>query len=116
MSKPANRRSGNPAVRAAAAGEPKVAPRRPRGYALLAWLHRRPRWLVPLLTVVLTLGGMFLPPLLGGLCLLVVAGFLSWLAALAWPRLGGGARIVRIIVIGMVVAVAFARMTGQWVA
>jgi hypothetical protein len=89
-------------------------PQRPPGFGLLVWLHRQPRWLVPVLTVLLTLGGLFLPPVPGGLCLLVVAVFLAWLASLAWPRLGAGGRVVRVAVIALVAAVAVARMTGVW--
>lgn len=89
-------------------------PERPPGFGLLVWLHGQPRWLVPVLTVLLTLGGLFLPPVAGGLCLLVVAVFLGWLASLAWPRLGAGSRLVRVAVIALVAAVAVARMAGAW--
>lgn len=83
---------------------------------MLLWMHRQPRWLVPVATVLLTLGGMFLPPIAGGLCLLLVAVFLGWLASLAWPRLGTVARAGRVLIILVVIAVAAARMTGIWVA
>lgn len=71
--------------------------------------------MVPVATVLLTLGGMFLPPLLGGLCLLLVAAFLGWLGSLAWPRLSAGARAGRVVIVLVVAAVAVARMTGAWV-
>ena len=84
MSKPASHRSGNPAKRAAAARAPRKPSPHGRSRALLTWLARQPKWLVPLLTVVLTMGGMFLPPVPGGLCLLVVA------AAIASTPVGQG--------------------------
>lgn len=114
--RPPNPRSGNPAKRAAAddARSQPAPASRPRGYRLLAWLHRQPKWLVPVLTVLLTLGGLFLPSVWGGACLLVVAAFLGWLASLAWPRLGVAARMVRVAVITLVVAVAAARIAGLW--
>jgi hypothetical protein len=116
VSKPAYHRSGNPAKRAASERLRRHPQRRSRSESALAWLNRRPRWFVPVFTVLLTLGGMFLPPVPGAVCLLVVAAFLGWLASLAWPRLTAAGRIGRMLLIGAVVGVAIARVTGIWVA
>jgi hypothetical protein len=86
----------------------------PRSYAVLKRLHAMPRWTVPLATVVLVFVGLYAGPLLGGLCLAAVAGFLGWLAFLAWPELGRGGRVVRALVVGMVTGVALARLLGVW--
>ncbi|MPZ97618.1 MAG: hypothetical protein GEU96_22545, partial [Propionibacteriales bacterium] len=87
MSKPSEphpnaRRSGNPAKRASAASAPRPAQTTPRSYAALSWLTAQPKLLVPVATVALVLGGLFLPRALGALCLLVVAAFLGWLGYL----------------------------------
>lgn len=85
-----------------------------RSYGLLSRLHAMPRWIVPAFTVALVLAGMFSPPVIGGLCLLVVAAFLLWLAYLAWPELPRSGRFSRLLIIGIVAGVAIARMTGTW--
>lgn len=81
---------------------------------MLTRLHAMPRWTVPLATVVLVFVGLFTGPVLGGLCLLVVAAFLGWLAYLAWPQLSRGGRIGRSLVLGILTGVALARMSGFW--
>lgn len=116
MSKPASHRSGNPAKRAAAARAPRKPSPGGRSRALLTWLAHQPKWLVPVLTVVMSMGGMFLPPVPGGLCLLAVALFLGWLAWLAWSTLSTAGRIVRVLIIGVVVGIALGRIAGIWVA
>lgn len=85
-----------------------------RSYALLRRLHAMPRWTVPVATVLLVFAGLYASPVLGGLCLLVVAVFLTWLAYLAWPQLGRSARLVRLLVLGMLTGVAVARLLGLW--
>ncbi|MGH3354958.1 MAG: DUF6703 family protein [Nocardioidaceae bacterium] len=85
-----------------------------RSYALLARLHRMPRWVVPAATVLLVLAGLYAGPVLGGLCLLLVAVFLLWLAYLAWPQLGRGARLVRLLMLAIVTGVAVTRILGAW--
>lgn len=85
-----------------------------RSYAALTRLHAMPRWTVPVATVVLVFVGLYAGPILGGICLLVVAAFLGWLAYLAWPRLGGIGRVGRCLVLALVTGVALARLTGLW--
>jgi hypothetical protein len=85
-----------------------------RSYTVLRRLHALPRWVVPLATAVLVFVGLYSGALIGGLCLLVVAGFLGWLVYLSWPRLGRGARLVRLLVLGLVVGSALARLSGLW--
>jgi hypothetical protein len=86
----------------------------PRSYAVLKRLHAMPRWTIPLSTVVLVFVGLFAGRVLGGLCLLAVAAFLGWLAYLAWPQLSRGARLLRMLVLGLVVGAAVARLSGLW--
>jgi hypothetical protein len=102
---------------------PQTAPSRPfggrgrvheRSYAALTRLHAMPRWTVPVATVVLVFVGLYAGPVLGGICLLVVAAFLGWLAYLAWPKLGSGGRVGRCLVLGLLAGFALARLTGLW--
>jgi hypothetical protein len=102
---------------------PQTAPSRPfggrgrvheRSYAALTRLHAMPRWTVPVATVVLVFVGLYAGPVLGGICLLVVAAFLGWLAYLAWPKLGSSGRVGRCLVLGLLVGFALARLTGLW--
>ncbi|HET7326539.1 MAG TPA: DUF6703 family protein [Nocardioidaceae bacterium] len=119
MSKPANRRSanrrsGNPAKRAAAKAALGQHSARPRSYPLLAWLHRQPRWLLPVATVLLALGGLYLPRIVGGICLLLAAALLGLLTSLAWPAISMGTRVIRVVITLLAAAAAVARMTGTW--
>lgn len=85
-----------------------------RSYAALTRLHALPRWTVPVATVVLVFVGLYAGPILGGLCLLMVAAFLGWLAYLAWPKLGGAGRLGRCLVLGLLAGFALTRLTGFW--
>lgn len=91
---------------------------RPRGgrrsLAVLRRLHAMPRWAVPLATVVMAFVGLYAGPVVGGLCLLAIAGFLGWLAFLAWPQLGAGGRAMRGFAVALVTLVGLARLTGLW--
>lgn len=80
---------------------------------LLVLLHRMPRVVFAALPLLLLVGGAFLPvaialPMLG-LALLL----LGWLAFLSWPRAEGGAKLMRLIVPGLVVAIAVLRLSGS---
>lgn len=117
------RRSASGSQNRAAAGGPPGVRSRPfggrvrggrRSYAVLKRLHAMPRWAVPLATAVLVFVGLYAGPTIGGLCLLAVAGFLGWLAYLGWPQLSGGARVLRMLVLGVLGGVALARLSGLW--
>ena len=81
---------------------------------MLKRLHAMPRWTIPLATVVLVFVGLFAGPIIGGLCLLVLAAFLGWLAYLAWPKLKRRDRLIRLLVLGMLTGVAVAQLSGTW--
>ena len=81
---------------------------------MLKRLHAMPRWTIPLATVVLVFVGVYAGPLIGGLCLLVLAAFLSWLAYLAWPQLKTRDRLIRLLVLGLLTGAALAQFLGAW--
>jgi hypothetical protein len=109
-------------------GPPKrpvpVTPASPRRQALervsfrwLLVLQRVPRWLVVILmALALFLGLLQSGSLawLGGILLLIVAGFLGWLLALAWPALGPTSRLIRVIVVTVTVGLAILKFAGRF--
>ncbi|GII60314.1 hypothetical protein Skr01_03990 [Sphaerisporangium krabiense] len=64
--------------------------------APLVYLYGLPRWIAPVLLVVLLLVALAVPDWRGGLAALPVLAFVTWLAYMSWPSLGAGARILRV--------------------
>lgn len=94
------------------AAPPTALRRRVEGVSrpLLVRLHRLPRGVVPVLTVVLVAVGVLAPPALGVVALALVALFVAWIAYLSWPAVGGGGRLVRVGMVALVVALAASRL------
>jgi len=80
-----------------------------RSAPLLVVLSRQPRLLVPLLSLLLLIGGLALPSAVALACLGALALFLAWLTFLSWPVLVGQARAVRVATVALVVAVGVSR-------
>ena len=76
---------------------------------LLTRLTALPRPVVPILLGLLLLGGLVLPAPWALVPLLLVAAFLGWLLALAWPRLDATGRLVRGLVVVLVLVLAVSR-------
>jgi hypothetical protein len=72
----------------------------------LVWLHRQPTWLPPLVVALLLVVGLAVPGWLGAAALILVAAFLGWLAALSWPRLAPGGRLLRLAAVAGLLAFA----------
>lgn len=81
-----------------------------RSAAPLAWLASRPRWVPFVLVLALLVGGLFAPPPLGSVLLLVLLVLLAWLTFLSWPRLPGGARLIRLAVLALVAVAVVQRV------
>ncbi|HEX5016840.1 MAG TPA: DUF6703 family protein [Actinomycetes bacterium] len=77
---------------------------------LLLKLSRVPRWMLLVAVLALTVAGLLLENVLGGVLLLLLAAFLAWLAVLGWPSLAPVGRLLRLLVIGLVVYVAFTKL------
>lgn len=71
-----------------------------------AYLHHLPRWLIPGLVAVLFVAGIAVQGWAGAALLLVVTGFLAWLAALSWPALGSQGRAVRVLILAALIGLA----------
>ncbi len=78
----------------------------------LQWLSRQPRWLLLLAVLAALVAGLFLRNAAGGVILLLLAGFLSWLLALSWPALSPGGRYLRLGTILLLAAVAGIRLVS----
>lgn len=80
-----------------------------RSATYLLWLHQLPRWLLPVLAAGLLVTGFAVGGVGGALALAGLAVALGWLAAVSWPRLSAQGRMLRVLVIGAVVAIALVR-------
>ena len=70
----------------------------------MLWLHQLPTWLLPMLAVALLVTGLAVSGWGGAVALAGLAVVLGWLAALSWPRLGPGPRLLRVAaVVGLLV-------------
>jgi hypothetical protein len=67
-----------------------------RSAPVLVLLTQQHKAVVPLITVLLLIGGLLLPVAAGVACLAVLAGFIGWLTFLSWPAIVGPARAVRV--------------------
>ncbi|MCA1683135.1 MAG: hypothetical protein LC685_03990 [Actinobacteria bacterium] len=76
----------------------------------LVLLTQQHKAVVPLVSVLLLIGGLALPPALGIGCLLLLAAFLGWLTYLSWPVLVGAARAVRLATFVLVLVAAVSRL------
>jgi hypothetical protein len=81
-------------------------------YPLLVRLSSAPAWLVGIGTGGVLLGGLLAPLPWGPALLGLVALFLAWLLALAWPRLQPGPRFTRCVVVNALTALVIARAKG----
>ena len=77
----------------------------------LVLLHQQPVWLPPVVVAMLLLVGLAVPGWLGALALILVAVFLGWLAALSWPRVDRGGRLLRVAAVAGVLVVAIIQAT-----
>jgi hypothetical protein len=76
---------------------------------LLVRLSRLPRWLILVVTAAVLLAGLLLENAFGGVLLLLLAGFLAWLAILGWSRLEPAGRLLRLLTIGLLVFAGVSR-------
>ncbi len=80
-----------------------------RSATWLLWLHQLPAWLPPVLAVVLLVAGLAIGGPGGGIALGGLAVMLGWLASISWPRLSAQSRLLRVVVVGLVLAAAVYR-------
>ncbi|GAA4580781.1 hypothetical protein GCM10023176_60790 [Micromonospora coerulea] len=77
---------------------------------LLARLARVNPTTVFLATLVLVLVALFAPGPVGGLLLLVLAAVLVWLMVTTWPVQAAATRVIRLVMLTLLIAVALAKL------
>lgn len=81
-----------------------------RSAPALIWLKSKPTALLPVVSVALLLGGLVAPPSIGVVLLLALLALVGWLTYLSWPVVQGGARIVRMVTLGLLAAAILSRL------
>ena len=79
---------------------------------LLLWLSARPRFVIPVLSAVLLIGGLASPPAIGVPLLALLVLLVGWLSYLSWPVVEGFQRFVRVGTIGLVLAAIVGKLTA----
>ena len=80
-----------------------------RSAVLLVFLSHQPKLLVPLVSVLLLIGGLALQGVLGAICLALLVLLVGWLTYLSWPVVVGQARAVRLVTLGLLLALLVSR-------
>lgn len=84
-----------------------------RGSApVLLWLTSRPRFVIPVLSAVLLIGGLAAPVAIGVPLLLLLVLLVGWLSYLSWPVVEGFQRFLRLGTIGLVLAAVAGKLSG----
>jgi hypothetical protein len=78
---------------------------------VLLWLSARPKFLIPVLTAALLLGGLTAPLAVGVPLLLLLLVVVGWLSYLSWPAVQGAQKVVRLTTVGLVLAALVLRLT-----
>ena len=81
-----------------------------RSAPLLVWLTSKPKLLLPVLSLALLVGGLAAPPPVGVVLLLALLAVVGWLTYLSWPVVQGGARVVRVVTLGLLVVAVLSRL------
>ncbi len=80
----------------------------------LFFLRKLPIWLVGLFALAFFLLGVLLPYNWAGVFLLLLAAVLVWLQMLSWPAIGTAAKVLRVSVTVVVVAVGLGKIFGAF--
>ena len=75
-----------------------------RSVRFAAYLSVLPRWVLGLVAAGVLSDGLFVRGAAGGIGLLVVGGFLGWLASLSWPTASPAGRAARVLAIAAALA------------
>lgn len=82
---------------------------------VLLRMHGWPRWLFPIFTALLLVGGLVIPSAaVSAVLLSLLALVLLWLIALSWPILKPAPRIMRLLVLGALVLATVQRAQGRF--
>jgi hypothetical protein len=109
-----NRQARRPRVRPLPKGgtlyTPDASPSRQtaerRSAKPLLFLYQLPTWVLPVILVVLLVGGLAMRGPAAAVALCGVAAVLGWLATLSWPRLSSSGRLGRVLAVAVVLVLA----------
>ncbi|KIH98520.1 hypothetical protein LP52_12495 [Streptomonospora alba] len=79
----------------------------------LVWLHNAPNLLLPAVVGAVLIAGLVVAGVVGAVLLALLAAFFGWLAFLAWPRLRGGERAMRVVAVGVLLGLGLLQ-SGQF--
>lgn len=82
-----------------------------RSAIMVLFLRGLPKALPALVVLGVVAGGLALPGVAGMVCLALSALVLTWLVYLSWPALSGPGRLIRVAVIGSVLAMVGGRFS-----
>jgi len=78
---------------------------------VLLWLSARPKFLIPVLSAALLLGGLAAPLAIGVPLLVLLLVLVGWLSYLSWPVVQGAQKAVRLATVGLVLVALVLRLT-----
>ena len=84
-----------------------------RSAPVLVLLSQQHKAVIPLVSVLLLIGGLALPAAAGLLCLAVLAAFVGWLTYLSWPAIVGQARAVRLATLALLLVAGVSRLLAH---
>lgn len=76
------------------------------------WLSARPKLLLPVTTLVLLIAGLAAPTAVGVPVLLLLTGLIGWLSYLSWPAVDTAPRVLRLAVVGLLLAAVVGRLSA----
>jgi hypothetical protein len=80
---------------------------------VLIRLHSLPRAVMPVIIIALMFVGLVKDNATGGVALLAVWAFVSWLLYLSWPLLEGRARLLRVLTVMLVLVAALSKFVSK---
>jgi hypothetical protein len=83
-----------------------------RSAPLLIVMHQLPRWIVPVFMAGLLLVGAIVQGVAGIVSLVILLAFVGWLSYLSWPAVDGRGRIIRLVLLGVLVALLVMQVTN----
>lgn len=86
-----------------------------RSAAIAVYVGKLPRPLVLIVLIALVLGGLMVDGVLGAILLLLLALIGVWLMLLGWKVRSPAERIMRMVLLGLLVGAAGAKMLGLWI-
>lgn len=82
-----------------------------RGAVWLLYLARFPKWAIAALVAALFLAGVLAPGVPGAVAAAVLAALLVGLAYVTWPAVSASGRVMRVLVIAALLALAAGKLT-----